>query len=188
VGSDPTEGSNVTTSPETGLKASALDMLTGDEANRVAALVMRDNEGVNDQALALSIVDEALKFLAASGKNTGNGKALRPSRVVDMGWHALILHTEIYFKVCGQWGRYIHHRPEGPETLRRVATTLDDTTAAITAAGYTPNEYLWGDKAETEVKGGDCMHTECSDDNGRACTSPQIFGAVQTGTLDDSVS
>jgi hypothetical protein len=169
----------VTQQSDTSLKASALDMLSGEEAERVAALVVRDNEGVEDQALALTIVDEALKFLAASGKGTGNGKALRPSRVVDMGWHALILHTEIYFKVCGQFGRYIHHRPEGPDTLRREATTLDITQEAICEAGYVPNAYLWGDKADTEIKGGDCQHTECHQDGG--CTAPQIFpGADNT--------
>ena len=166
----PHERTQVTT---TSLKTTALDLLTDDETARVAALVIRDNEGVTDLELATRIVDEALKFLAASGTGAGNGKALRPSRIVDMGWHALILHTEIYFKVCGQWGRYIHHRPEGPETLRRVATTLDDTTDAIRVAGYLPSDYLWGDRAETEIKGGDCMHTECHQDGG--CTSPQIF-------------
>lgn len=181
VGSDPTEGPNVTMSPETSLKPSALDLLTADEANRVAALVMRDNEGVEGQVLALNIVDEALKFLVACGKNQ-TGKALRPSRVVDMGWHALILHTELYMTVCSKAaGRMIHHRPEGPETLRRVATTLDNTTEAIRQAGYAPSDYLWGDRAETEVKGGDCMHSECTEDNGRGgCTAPQIAQASKS--------
>jgi len=160
------------------LKTSALDMLTEDEANRVAALVVRDNEGVEDQATALSIVDEALKFLAAAANGKNKGKALRPSRVVDMGWHALILHTEIYFKLCHGLGRYLHHRPEGPETLRRDATTLDNTVEAIRNAGYAPNEYLWGMKAETEIKGGDCMHSECNQDG--ACTAPQVFGLATT--------
>lgn len=162
--------------PTTALKDSALHLLTGDEANRVAALVVRDNEGVTDQALALNIVDEALKFLAAAAGNTGKGKALRPSRVVDMGWHALILHTELYMTLCHKLGRYIHHRPEGPETLRRDATTLDDTTEAIRAAGYAPNEYLWGTRADTEIKGGDCMHSECTGDGG--CTAPQVVDSV----------
>lgn len=167
------------THPETGtLKTSALHLITEDEADRLAALVIRDNEGVEDKQLALAIVDESLKFQLACASNT-TGKALRPSRVVDMGWHATILHTEINFNVAAKIGRFIHHRPEGPQTLRRDASTLDVTQQAIRDAGYEPNAYLWGDKAETEIRGGDCMHSECNDDNGRSCTAPQFIPALQ---------
>jgi hypothetical protein len=153
--------------------SSALGLLNNDDAERVAALVVRDNEGVTDQAQALAIVDEALKFLsAATTSKPGDGRRLRPSRVVDMGWHALILHTELYMTLCHKIGRYIHHRPEGPETLRREATTLDITQAAIREAGYEPVEYFWGTKGDTEIKGGDCQHTECHQDPG--CTAPPV--------------
>jgi hypothetical protein len=164
-----------TTHPEGGsLKPSALHLLTDDEARRVAHLVIRDNEGVTDMAVALDIVDESLKFQIACAKNTTR-KALRPSRIVDMGWHATILHTEINFKVASQIGCFIHHRPEGPETLRRDATALDETVAAIREVGYEPNEYYWGTGAETEIKGGDCMHSECHQDG--SCIAPQILEA-----------
>lgn len=165
------------------LKPSALHLLTTEEARRVSALVIRDNEGVTDEVLAMDIVDESLKFQIAASKNK-TGKLLRPSRIVDMGWHATILHTEINLKVALQLGMFIHHRPEGPETLRRVASTLDVTQQAIREAGYLPNAYMWGDKAETEIKGGDCMHSECHQDGG--CAAPQVFagaGMMQTVSL-----
>lgn len=155
------------------LKPSALDFLTEDEVDRVARLVVRDNEGVEGQEMAVEIIDEALKFMAAAAKNRKEGRRLRPSRIVDMGWHAIILHTEVNAQVCNKLGRFIHHRPEGPETLRRDATALDETTAAIREAGYEPREYYWGARGDTEIKGGDCMHSECTGDGG--CTAPQAF-------------
>ncbi|MEU9946528.1 hypothetical protein [Streptomyces lavendulae] len=60
-------------------------------------LVQRDNDGV-EEALAVRIVDEALKFAAATTRATG--RHLRPSKPVDLGWHALILHTAVYRELC----------------------------------------------------------------------------------------
>ncbi|MFE9834008.1 hypothetical protein ACFYP4_02495 [Streptomyces sp. NPDC005551] len=154
------------------LRASALHLLTPQDAERVARLVVRDNEGV-DYQLAVRIVDEALKFIAVAASGKRDGRNLRPSKIVDMGWHALILHTELYRDVCGSLGGFVHHRPEGPETLRRDATTLDQTVDAIRASGYATDDYLWGDKADTEIKGGDCQHTECHQDPG--CGAPQAY-------------
>ncbi len=51
---------------------------------------------------------------------------LSPSPEIDLVWHALILHTELYITLCG--GRYIHHRPagelEGDVQKNRYRTTL----------------------------------------------------------------
>ncbi|MFF7610761.1 glycine-rich domain-containing protein [Streptomyces lavendulae] len=133
-------------------------------------LVVRDNEGV-EEALAARIVDEALKFVATAA--TATGRHLRPSKLVDMGWHALILHTEMYRGVCAAAGRFVDHRPEGPETLRRDADTLDRTMDAIREAGYEPDTYLWGPLADTEIQAGDCMHTECTE-GGSGCAAPPV--------------
>ncbi len=40
--------------------------------------------------------------------------------------------------------RFVDHRPEGPDTLRRHADTLTHTMDAIREAGYEPDQYLWG--------------------------------------------
>lgn len=160
-----------TTTQHTRLKLSARSLLTDDEFSRVAALVVRDNEVTED--LAERITDEALKFLSAAATNTTPGRHLRPSKTVDMGWHALILHTELYAGLCRQLGRTIHHRPEGPETLRRDATKLADTVASIREAGFEPDEYLWGALADTEITAGDCMHSECTD-GGSNCAAPPL--------------
>lgn len=152
----------------TTLQSSARALLSDEGFDRVAHLVQRDNDGI-DEALAARIVNEALKFVAAAGQATG--RHLRPSRVVDIGWHALILHTAMYRELCRHTGRFVDHRPEGPATLRRAADTLDRTMEAIREAGYEPDAYLWGALADTEIHGGDCMHSECTE-GGSACAAP----------------
>jgi len=152
------------------LETSARHLLSDDGFNRVVHLVVRDNTGVNE-ALATRIVDEALKFVATAA--TATGRHLRPSKTVDMGWHALILHTAMYRSLCASAGRFVDHRPEGPETLRRDADTLDHTMDAIREAGYEPDAYLWGPLADTEIHAGDCMHSECTE-GGSACAAPPV--------------
>ncbi|MGW2580640.1 hypothetical protein ACWCYZ_04750 [Streptomyces virginiae] len=152
------------------LNSTARHLLSPDGFTRVVRLVQRDNDGI-DEPLAARIVDEALKFTAAAAKSTG--RHLRPSKAVDMGWHALILHTEMYRALCAGLGRFIDHRPEGPETLRRDATTLDLTTEAIRDAGYEPDAYLWGPLADAELHAGDCMHSECTS-GGSGCAAPPV--------------
>ncbi|RCG19801.1 hypothetical protein DTL70_24140 [Streptomyces diacarni] len=68
------------------------------------------------QVVAERIVAEALAFVAACTQPTSRG--LRPSRTVDEGWHALILHTRGYEGLCGRLGRFIHHVPEPPRPGR----------------------------------------------------------------------
>ncbi|MCX4546513.1 hypothetical protein [Streptomyces sp. NBC_01565] len=151
-------------------QTSARHLLSDEGFSRIVHLVVRDNDGV-EEPLAVRIVDEALKFVAAAAQTTG--RHLRPSKVVDMGWHALILHTDLYRNLCTLLGRFVDHRPEGPETLRRDADTLDRTMDAIREAGYEPDAYLWGPLADTEIHAGDCMHSECTE-GGSACAAPPV--------------
>ncbi|MFG2880138.1 glycine-rich domain-containing protein [Streptomyces sp. NPDC048337] len=152
----------------TALKTSARHLLSDEGFTRVVHLVQRDNDGV-EEALAVRIVDEALKFVAAATQ--ARGRHLRPSKAVDLGWHALILHTALYRELCTGRGRFVDHRPEGPESLRRDADTLNLTMEAIREAGYEPDAYLWGPLADTEVHAGDCMHSECTE-GGSGCAAP----------------
>ncbi|MEU0375203.1 hypothetical protein ABZ070_34585 [Streptomyces sp. NPDC006283] len=67
--------------------------------------------------VAGQILEDALAFVATAASSPG--QALVPSRVVDEGWHALILHTGIYSNLCSQFGNFVHHkaarpRPVGP--------------------------------------------------------------------------
>ncbi|MFJ7069219.1 glycine-rich domain-containing protein [Streptomyces sp. NPDC101115] len=151
------------------LQSSARHLLTDDGFADVVHLVMRDTDGI-EQPLAERIVDEALKFVATAASGAGTG--MRPSQLVDIGWHALILHTRTYEALCQKVGRFVHHVPEGPSTLRRDEITIDRTVAAIRAAGFKPDMYLWSPIADTELQLTDCMHTECHD-GGTGCAAPE---------------
>lgn len=156
----------MSTTTQKKLTPSARHLLSPDGFADAVHLVMRDNSV--EQPLAERIVDEALKFIATAASTPGTG--MRPSKLVDMGWHALILHTSMYEKLCKSQGRFVHHRPEGPTTQRRDDATLDATVAAIRDAGFEPDEYLWSRIADTELQLGDCYHSECTE-GGSNCTS-----------------
>jgi hypothetical protein len=151
----------------TQLAQSARHLLTEAGFARVAQLVARDNEGITIE-LAERITDEAIKYVVTAAAHSGD-KGLRPSKIVDLGWHALILHTEMYAALCAHAGRFVHHRPESQETLRWSATTMAETVAAIQAAGYSIDGELWGDTSA--MSWGDCMHSECTS-GGSGCAAP----------------
>lgn len=66
-------------------------LLTSEQLEDVAATVRDNNPGMAE-TVAVRIVDEALKYLDAAVQFPTVRTA--PSRVVDEGWHALILHTD----------------------------------------------------------------------------------------------
>ena len=72
-------------------------LLTPAAFGGVVATVLDNNPGMND-ATAERIVVEALKFTHAAARFPT--VRITPSSVVDEGWHALILHTNLYGKLC----------------------------------------------------------------------------------------
>jgi hypothetical protein len=148
---------------------SARDLLTPETFQSVAATVAGANPEIGP-VMAERLVEEAIKFVAAAATRSEGG--LRPSRVVDEGWHALILHTGVYARLCAQLGRFVHHLPETPATKRHDEARVDRTLAAIRAAGYEPDEYLWTLTAQEAVLvSADCMHSECTE-GGSGCVAP----------------
>ncbi|GAA2959635.1 hypothetical protein GCM10020227_28560 [Streptomyces flavovirens] len=91
--------------------------------------------------LAARVVEEALKFVAACSRNPGVG--LAPSRVVDEGWHALILHTAVYAELCDELGSFVHHFP-GYDPTTYDPDVLNRTRHLIGELGYTADPELWG--------------------------------------------
>lgn len=91
--------------------------------------------------MASRILVDALAFLATAAKSS---QSLVPSRVVDEGWHALILHTGLYHGLCVRLGGgFIHHVPERPDPANRSQGSIERTVDAIEAAGYTVDRDLW---------------------------------------------
>lgn len=131
-------------------------LLSDAEFNGVMHTVLDNNPGMA-MDLAGRIVVDALAYLAAAVKAP---EGLVPSRVVDEGWHALILHTALYQSLCARLGGFIHHVPERPDPGRRSQGDIDRTVAEIKAAGYTVDADLWRGPKDSLVKvAANCQHS-----------------------------
>ncbi|MFB9513839.1 glycine-rich domain-containing protein [Streptomyces purpureus] len=108
--------------------------------------------------MASRILVEALKFVHAA--SLFPTVPIAPTREVDEGWHALILHTHLYATLCSRLGRTVHHYPERPDPSRHDPEVVTRTVALIEQAGYTPDAELWTgpDRALVGVAA-NCSHT-----------------------------
>ncbi|MEV0647506.1 hypothetical protein AB0I28_19785 [Phytomonospora sp. NPDC050363] len=114
-----------------------------------------------DADMADRIIDQAAAFLAACATTAA---PLSPSLAVDIGWHAMVLHTRDYAEFCQRVaGRFIHHVPHDDDggDGGDVQTVLDRSAAAISAAGYRVDRQLW--RVEGAQKCSQC-HNGCSND------------------------
>lgn len=136
----------------------ARSLLTAAQFTDVAATVGRNNPGMTTE-LTERITEEAVKFVAAAAAAPGQG--LRPSRTVDEGWHALILHTQVYARLCAVLGGFIHHVPEPPNPARHDPSALVRTQEAIRNAGFTPDPMLWLAPGDPSILvAASCEHSE----------------------------
>ena len=115
-------------------------MLTPADLAAVTATVLDNNPGMPEET-AGRIVADALAFVATAAAHPG--EPIAPSRIVDEGWHALILHTAVYARLCEQLGWFVHHYPERPDSARQTADVLAHTDALMRAVGYEPDPELW---------------------------------------------
>lgn len=150
-------------------------MLITDEQFISCRRTVMDANPAMSQVLAGRIVEEALKFVAACSANPGGG--LVPSRIVDEGWHALLVHTELYADLCQRLGgRFIHHAPGyGPENY--APEILDRTREAIAVLGWEVDPELWvapSDESLVSVAA-KCQH---SDDSGPIVIIPKPKGML----------
>ena len=108
---------------------------------KLAARVERDAKV--DREHAERIMRQALAFLLACARNPET--PLAPSREVDHGWHAFILHTREYAEFCDRVaGEFIHHAPEDPETDRAETVARNEMTADVMRrSGLPVDEELW---------------------------------------------
>ncbi len=144
-------------------------LITDAEFASCRSTVMDANPDMSEE-LAGRIVEEALAFVTACSVNAGAG--LAPSRIVDEGWHALLLHTAMYQALCERLGgRFVHHLPGyGPQNYD--PSVLIRTRAAIEALGWTTDDELWvapNDESLVSVAA-KCQH---SDDSGPIVVQPK---------------
>ncbi|RKN11064.1 glycine-rich domain-containing protein [Streptomyces radicis] len=116
-------------------------LLLPEDFEAVTATVLDNNPGLR-RGVAERIIEQALAFVATAADAK---EAMAPSRVVDEGWHALILHTRLYEALCRRLGRFVHHAPERPESTRDSygPDWLTRTADAIAAAGFQIDADLW---------------------------------------------
>ncbi|MFE2494043.1 hypothetical protein [Streptomyces scopuliridis] len=135
----------------------ARDLLTAEELAAVTATVQLNNPGMTaDVAEAITL--EALKFEAACAAHPT--ARLKPSRVVDEGWHALILHTRVKARLAERLGRFVHHVPEAPDAGRHDPHALARAQEAIEAAGYIPQPAMWVGPTDTSIPvAASCEHS-----------------------------
>ncbi|UGY92768.1 glycine-rich domain-containing protein [Streptomyces gobiensis] len=132
-------------------------LLTDPEFDAVTATVMDNNTGMNYQ-MASRIVGQALAFVATAAHY--RTARIAPSRVVDEGWHALILHTGTYARLCDRLGGMVHHYPERPDPERQTQQIIDRTTALMQEAGHPVDYDLWRVPAKELVPvTASCGHT-----------------------------
>lgn len=159
-------GGSLTTSVSVNPRA----LLSDAEFNGVMHTVLDNNPGMAPE-LAGRIVVDALAFLATAVRRP---QGLVPSRVVDEGWHALVLHTRLYQALCARLGGFIHHVPERPDPDNRPHSSVERTVAAIGAAGYTVDADLWRGPEDSAVSvAASCRH---SDDGGPIVIIPKPKG------------
>ncbi|MFE6816862.1 glycine-rich domain-containing protein [Streptomyces sp. NPDC057677] len=128
-------------SPEPpGNPAGARALLSDAAFTGVMHTVLDNNPGWTADK-ASRVVVEALKFVHAA--SLFPAVRISPTKEVDEGWHALILHTHLYATLCSRLGRTVHHYPERPEAARRDPNVITRTIALIEQAGYTPDTELW---------------------------------------------
>jgi hypothetical protein len=122
----------------------------------VAATVQDNNPGMSEET-AGRIVREALAFTVTAARNPGADIA--PSRVVDEGWHALVLHTAVYKGLCDRLGAFVHHYPQRPDPARHDPDIMDRTTNLMAVEGFTPDLELWTHPTDTRISvAAQCQH------------------------------
>lgn len=113
--------------------------LVGEHFPSLIKTVLDGNPDMSED-MASRIVSEGIKFVVACAQNPGTGMA--PSRIVDEGWHALLLHSALYANLCAQFGAMVHHYP-GYDPTHYDPEILDRTRTLIRAAGFDEDAELW---------------------------------------------
>lgn len=150
---------------------SARHLLSDAEFNAVLSTILNNNPGMAVE-IGGRILTQALAFVATAASRSG--RAMTPSRVVDEGWHTLILHTELYWRLCARFGNFVHHMPEIAFAGRHDQAVIDRTTALIQQAGWDVDLDLWRGPEDSLVPvAAKCQH---SDDSGPIVIIPKPKG------------
>jgi hypothetical protein len=108
---------------------------------REVQLIMRDY--AMDRELAERTFAQTIAYLVTSAENPDI--PMGPTPEVDKGVHSFVLDTPRYWDFCMRHaGTYLHHVPHLPEERASQLKVLQQTIAAIRAAGFPLDTELWG--------------------------------------------
>lgn len=139
------------------------DLISARLFDKLTFRVMTDHDMAHDTAER--VVTQSLAFLVACALNPDGH--LSPSKAVDTGCHAFILHTADYAAFCDRVaGRFIHHHPTGPDESEHQQT-MAATTDAMRSAGLHVDAALWNLAPDCTSDCHQC-HAGCHDSPGRA--------------------
>ncbi|MFI5794020.1 hypothetical protein [Streptomyces sp. NPDC051677] len=114
-------------------------VVAGDELFESLARFVVVHDGQSPER-AERIADQAVAFLVTAATAT---VPMVPSGDVDLGLHALILHTKEYAGLCEQYaGRFLHHNPK-PGGGARDPEKVAASARAMKAAGFVVFDDLW---------------------------------------------
>lgn len=120
--------------------ATGRSLLRPELFGRLTRQIVSDEEVEQDYAEA--ILDQALAFIKTCADNPGG--RLRPSKAVDVAWHAFILNTAEYAIFCERIaGRFLHHEPEEFTPPGNPREMLNPTVTAMRDAGFVVDDELW---------------------------------------------
>ncbi|NUP53424.1 MAG: hypothetical protein HOW97_39805 [Catenulispora sp.] len=122
----------------------------------VVSTVLDNNAGMAVN-MAERIVTEAIAFVVTGARTPR--LAMAPSRTVDEGWHAFIVHTEAYAELCAREGAFVHHSP-GFDPENFDPDILEQTQDAIRAAGFKVDPELWRPPTDDSIVSvaANCQH------------------------------
>ncbi|WHT22610.1 hypothetical protein N8J89_16555 [Crossiella sp. CA-258035] len=122
----------------------ARDYLPAAQWDRLVTLIRRDHH--LDRALSERILGQTIAFLITCCRNPG--LSLRPSPMVDLGWHTFLHDTPAYWEFSQLHnGEYIHHIPDLTENDPESPLALRATIQAMRDSGFIVDEELWAGQA-----------------------------------------
>jgi hypothetical protein len=143
--------------------AAPRDLVSARLFDRLTFRVMADHDLEHD--VAERVVTQSLAFLLACALYPEGH--LAPSKAVDVGWHAFLLHTADYVEFCDRVaGRFIHHYPTGPGDFEGQQA-MAVTTAAMRSIGLHVDAALWNIAPDCTSDCHQC-HAGCHDSPGHA--------------------
>ena len=113
-------------------------LLPADLFDRVARRTAAEHSMPAD--LADRSLAQTLTFLHAIAAHPGT--TIHPTRVIDVSWHMLILHTADYHALCDRLaGHYLHHTPADGAT--DGGANVRASAAVLRKLGYELDDELW---------------------------------------------